>query len=112
VVKLLYRAAHLNSWAAWKNIRSMLDNRATAQLTTLLCAAWVAPMDSAPIRNGAGAVSNGRIVAVGESKVLRQNYPGAVVEELPNAILMPALVNAHVHLELSDLRQGPPPTST
>jgi aminodeoxyfutalosine deaminase len=81
------------------------------QHANLLCAAWVAPMDGPPIRNGAIAISNGRVVAVGESKVLREKYPGAVVEELPSAILMPGLVNAHVHLELSDLRQGPPPES-
>jgi cytosine/adenosine deaminase-related metal-dependent hydrolase len=78
---------------------------------TLLTAAWIAPMDRPPIREGGVVISNGRIIAVGETKSLRHNHPGAAVEEYPSAILLPGLVNAHVHLELSDLRQGPRPAS-
>jgi cytosine/adenosine deaminase-related metal-dependent hydrolase len=78
---------------------------------TLLSAAWVAPMDQPPIADGGVLIADGKILAVGKSADLRRASPGAAIEELPGLILTPGLVNAHVHLELSDLRQGPPPSS-
>jgi len=75
----------------------------------LLAAAWVAPMEGPPISDGGVLISGGRILAVGSFAALRRAHPGAVIEELPDAILMPGLVNAHTHLELSDLRQDAPP---
>jgi cytosine/adenosine deaminase-related metal-dependent hydrolase len=77
----------------------------------LIAAEWVAPMDGPVIRDGAVVVSAGKILAVGTRRQLQRDHPDAVVEELGHSILMPGLVNAHTHLELSDLKCGPPPTS-
>jgi aminodeoxyfutalosine deaminase len=75
----------------------------------LLAAAWVAPMDGPLISDGGVLVAGARIFAVGKSSALRRAHPDATVEELPGAILTPGLVNAHTHLELSDLRQDARP---
>ena len=79
---------------------------------TLLRADWIAPFD----RPGAGAsrglaivVDGGRIAAVGDAGDLSISYPNAKVRNLGAAIILPGLVNAHVHLELSDLQCGSPP---
>lgn len=65
------------------------------------CAPWVLPMAAPPIRDGAVAVdAQGRIAAVGPARALRTL--GSPVEH--DAILMPGLINAHLHLELSHLR--------
>ncbi|MDB5298576.1 MAG: Aminodeoxyfutalosine deaminase [Phycisphaerales bacterium] len=75
----------------------------------LLKAAWVAPMNRPPTRDGAVVHSGGTIVAVGTSHDLQQAYPGAAITDLADSLLLPGLVNAHVHLELSALTQGDPP---
>ena len=66
-------------------------------------AAWVVPVDGNPIKNGAVAVTDGTLLAVGETARLRQQYPRAAVSDHCQAALTPALVNAHIHLELSHL---------
>jgi len=73
-------------------------------------AAWVFPVDSPPIRNGVVQVEQGRIVAVGNwaavgNRVTVGNRANGGVLELPDCSLLPGLVNAHTHLEFSDLRQ-------
>ncbi len=63
-------------------------------------AAHVLPVSSPPIDDGALAVEEGRIVAVGRrSDVLRDR--SGTVHPLGDAVLMPGLVNAHTHLELT-----------
>ncbi|MDP2799183.1 MAG: amidohydrolase family protein, partial [Deltaproteobacteria bacterium] len=66
-------------------------------------AGWVFPVSSAPISAGAVAVADGRIEAVGRFKDLKGAYSGGVVDHGEVSIL-PALVNAHTHLELAALR--------
>ena len=63
---------------------------------------WVLPISDAPIDRGVVSVDDGRIVSVaaGES--------GADVA-LGRAAILPALVNAHTHLELSYLHGRIPP---
>jgi len=62
-------------------------------------------IDAAP---GAVLVQNGRVVAAGEPASLpRALAEQAEVVNRPNDLLLPALVNAHTHLELTDV--GPRP---
>jgi cytosine/adenosine deaminase-related metal-dependent hydrolase len=77
--------------------------------TTLLTAAWVAPMSAPIIRDGGVVHAAGRIIAVGDAKQLATDFPHATVEDLGDVTLLPGLVNAHTHLELSDCACGPPP---
>ncbi|HEX6463213.1 MAG TPA: amidohydrolase family protein [Vicinamibacterales bacterium] len=60
-------------------------------------AAWVLPIDQKPIRGGVVTVDGGRIVGVGE-------YRGGPVADLGSVAVLPGLVNAHTHLELSWMR--------
>ncbi|MDD5153728.1 MAG: amidohydrolase family protein [Desulfovibrionales bacterium] len=66
-------------------------------------ARWVFPVSSAPVSDGAVMVADGRIEAVGRFKDLKDTYSGGVVDHGEVSIL-PALVNAHTHLELAALR--------
>ncbi len=63
-------------------------------------ARWVLPIVSAPLRDSAVVVEGERIVWVGPSA----HAEAAHHEQLGEAILMPGLVNAHTHLELTSLR--------
>jgi aminodeoxyfutalosine deaminase len=78
---------------------------------TLLIAAHIAPMDRPPFRDGAILIKDGIIKAVGPKKDLLAQSPSAQVVDLGNSILLPGLINAHTHLELSDCTAGPPPKS-
>ncbi len=60
-------------------------------------------MAGEPLVDGAVAVSKGRIVAVSGFSELRKQYPDAVVSDHEGYVLMPGLINAHIHLELSHL---------
>jgi cytosine/adenosine deaminase-related metal-dependent hydrolase len=75
---------------------------------------WVLPIDGPPIRHGWVIVDRGRIVALGHQESGRPgSMPGVVADRpLPGMALMPGLVNAHTHLELSYLRDEVPPASS
>jgi cytosine/adenosine deaminase-related metal-dependent hydrolase len=75
-----------------------------------LGAAWVVPVDQRPIRDGWVAVDGDRIVAVGQGDSPEAMALGPV-RDLGQVALMPGLVNAHVHLELSWLRDRVPPAA-
>ncbi len=66
-------------------------------------AAWVVPIAAPPLRDGWVDVDGDRIVAVGSDRTLAVHE-----EDLGAVVLMPGLVNAHTHLELSYLRQQIP----
>jgi len=68
-------------------------------------AAWVCPIDQPPIKDGVVATERGRIVGVGKP------IAPTGLKELGNVALLPGLVNAHTHLELSWLRGRVPPAS-
>lgn len=70
-------------------------------------AAWVCPIDQPPIRDGAVRVSNGRIAAVGAGEFKHDD----VLIDMGDAVLLPGLINAHTHLELSWLRGRVPPAN-
>ena len=77
--------------------------------TQLFEADWVFPVDSPPIRGGAVAVAAGRVLALGAIADMRARHPGAHRIDLTGHTLLPGLVNAHTHLELSDCTPGQPP---
>jgi len=62
------------------------------------------------IADGAILVADGRIGDVGSRQELRSRYDDAELRDLGDAVILPGLVNAHTHLELSDCKCGPPPT--
>ena len=66
-------------------------------------AEWVLPISGEPIRHAAVSIDKGRIAAVHDSA------PPEATDLGPVAV-MPALVNAHTHLELSYLRGQVPHT--
>jgi cytosine/adenosine deaminase-related metal-dependent hydrolase len=61
-----------------------------------LGARWVFPVSGPPLENGVVEITDGRISAIHNRSV-----PNAV--DLGNAAIIPGLVNAHTHLELSDV---------
>jgi cytosine/adenosine deaminase-related metal-dependent hydrolase len=70
-------------------------------------AAWILPISDTPIRDGWLATDRGRIVALG-----RRPPPDRGREiDLGGVAVLPGLVNAHTHLELSYLRDEVPPAS-
>jgi aminodeoxyfutalosine deaminase len=80
---------------------------------TLVQAKFLATMDSPGLlRDAAVVMQGGRIVAVDSATSLRREHPHAQVIDLAHSILLPGLVNAHVHLELSNCECGPAPGGT
>ncbi len=71
---------------------------------TTFTASWILPIASAPIRDGVVSIDGGRVVDVGES--------GGGATSLGRVAILPALVNAHTHLELSYLHRRVPPSTS
>jgi cytosine/adenosine deaminase-related metal-dependent hydrolase len=67
----------------------------------LFHASWVVPAAAPPLADGVVAITEGRITWVGPWA--RADRAGGEVVELGDGVLIPALVNAHCHLELSHL---------
>src|SRR5262245_45129046 len=70
-------------------------------------AAWVVPVDGAPIERGALAVEGERIAWIGPAK----DTPPGQLHDLGDVGVLPGFINAHTHLELGSLhrRIGPRP---
>jgi aminodeoxyfutalosine deaminase len=70
-------------------------------------AAWIVPISGPPLRDGWVVVDRGRVAAT------TKRPPAAAEREidLGDVAVMPGLVNAHTHLELSYLRDQVPPAS-
>jgi cytosine/adenosine deaminase-related metal-dependent hydrolase len=59
----------------------------------VLSADWVLPVAAEPVRDGAVAIEDGRVAAVGTQAQLGRG------EHHPEAVIFPGFVNAHSHLE-------------
>ncbi|MBF6591551.1 MAG: amidohydrolase family protein [Ktedonobacterales bacterium] len=70
-------------------------------MLTLYHARFVFPVATAPIRDGAVAIEDERILAVGADATLAQRYPSARRIDTGESALLPAAVNAHTHLVLT-----------
>lgn len=73
-------------------------------MTTLYCARWILPLSSPEIVDGAIAVDGQKIVSVGNRNTLLEQFPEAATRELGESVIIPGLVNAHSHLELTAMR--------
>jgi cytosine/adenosine deaminase-related metal-dependent hydrolase len=62
-------------------------------------AGWVVPVEGPPLRDGTVAVEEGRVAWVGPAAAA----PTGEERDLGAGVLMPGLVNAHCHVELSHL---------
>jgi cytosine/adenosine deaminase-related metal-dependent hydrolase len=73
----------------------------------LLRAGWLLPITRPPLRDGRVAVEDGRVVWLGRAG--DPGEPHAPLRDLGDGVLLPGLVNAHCHLELSHLAEKLPP---
>jgi len=73
-------------------------------MTEIYFARWVLPISAPAIKDGAIAIDGDRIVGVGTASEIRQRFTGAHVTDFTNAAILPGLVNAHSHLELTVMR--------
>ena len=67
--------------------------------TSVLAARWVVPIVSDPIYRGWVRLQGEEVVEIGQGSL-----PGGATD-LGDVALLPGLVNAHTHLEFSDLQQ-------
>ncbi len=75
----------------------------------ILRARTILPISSPPIENGAVVITGNKIRSVGPWKNLRVPVNEKILD-LGNVILLPGLVNAHCHLDYTDMAgQLPPP---
>jgi aminodeoxyfutalosine deaminase len=65
-------------------------------------AAWIVPVSGPPLRDGWVSVDGDWILACGQSAAQERDGPPPI--DLGRVAVLPALVNAHTHLELSHLR--------
>ena len=73
-------------------------------MTSIYTARWVLPIVSPAIADGAVAIDNSEIVAAGPRTEVASRFPGARVSDFGQAAILPGLVNAHSHLELTVMR--------
>jgi cytosine/adenosine deaminase-related metal-dependent hydrolase len=77
----------------------------------ILRARTLLPVSQPPIENGALAISGNRIRSIGSWHDL-QPSAGETVLDLGDVILLPGLVNAHCHLDYTDMAGTLPPPKT
>jgi cytosine/adenosine deaminase-related metal-dependent hydrolase len=78
------------------DVSTLPESAAAGDQPVSLRARWVFPVWGAPLENGVVEITAGRISAVHD-----RSDPATV--DLGNAAIVPGLVNAHTHLELSDV---------
>jgi 5-methylthioadenosine/S-adenosylhomocysteine deaminase len=74
--------------------------RFTPRPLNIYVARWVLPVARPPIAGGAVAIDGDRIAYVGP----RHGAPSGTSEDLGDCAILPGLVNAHTHLDLTVLR--------
>jgi len=73
-------------------------------MTVIYSARWILPIISPMIEDGAVAVDNSTIVAVGSRGDIVSTFPDSQIRDFGGAAILPGFVNAHSHLELSVMR--------
>jgi len=80
--------------------------------TTITRARWVIPAEAPPVADGAVVAVDGRIARVGPWRIVERHVSASdEVEHVPDAAILPGLVNAHTHLSLSDMAGRFKPTA-
>ncbi len=70
----------------------------------------VLPVAAPPVPNGAIAVSDNKIQAVGSWTEIKSEFTNGELTDLGDVVLLPGLVNAHCHLDYTDMAGlWPPP---
>jgi cytosine/adenosine deaminase-related metal-dependent hydrolase len=77
----------------------------------ILRARTILPVSRPPIENGAVVISGNRIRAVGSWTDFQSRADGEI-RDLGEAVLLPGLVNAHCHLDYTDMAGQLPPPQT
>jgi len=62
---------------------------------------WILPIHSEPIPDGVVVVEDGVVSGLGPADEMLGHFPQAELHELGEAVVLPALVNAHTHLALT-----------
>ena len=75
-------------------------------MSEVIRARWVLPIDRPPIENGWIETAGGRVLAIGRGR------PPEAPRDLGAVVLLPGLVNAHTHLELSWMANLVPPAAS
>jgi len=73
-----------------------------ATLNYIYTAKYLVSADAPPVEGGALLVHGGRIASVATLKEIKRNNPDVKIVDFQDALLVPLLVNAHTHLELTD----------
>jgi len=73
-------------------------------MALIYSARWLLPITSPPIRDAAIAIQSDTILAIGPRAEIADRFPDAPVSHFEDAVIMPGLVNAHSHLELTVMR--------
>jgi 5-methylthioadenosine/S-adenosylhomocysteine deaminase len=73
-------------------------------MTAIYSARWVLPIVSGAIEFGAVAIEGNKIAAVGAAAEITARFPQAAVTDFGASVVLPGLVNAHSHLELTVMR--------
>lgn len=83
------------------------DRRFAEKVVIRFRARSLLPVEAPPVRDGAAIlVRDGRVIAAGRDRDVPPD--GARTVDLGDAVVLPGLVNAHVHLELSWMAEAPP----
>ena len=73
-------------------------------MTVIYSARWVLPIISPVIEYGAIAFEESHVVGVGPRTEIVSRFPEAHTQDFGDAAILPGLVNAHSHLELTVMR--------
>jgi cytosine/adenosine deaminase-related metal-dependent hydrolase len=73
-------------------------------MPVIYSARWVLPIVAPPIEDGAVAIKGSTIVAVGPRAEVVANFPDTPAQDFGAAAILPGLINAHSHLELTVMR--------
>jgi cytosine/adenosine deaminase-related metal-dependent hydrolase len=65
---------------------------------------WVLPITSRMIEDGAVAVDGSKILGIGTRDEITSKFPDSRMEDFGQAAILPGLINAHSHLELTVMR--------